>query len=86
MDWKNLKYVLVEWVDSVSHDPWEHYSDAEFAPHTIVSVGILLRDDTNIVALALNADPSSEMISCTITIPKSCIVRMEDLCQKNQKK
>lgn len=77
--------VLVEWEDSAQPIPsWSYLSSFE-APGTIrcASVGWLIRDDTEMKALAPNMgaidDENSVQVSGVIQIPARCIVSVTRL-------
>lgn len=71
----NKKALLVVWKDACSEDSWTPESDIEPANSTIISIGILVKETSEVLTLGLNFDQTSGNWSCIIHIPKSCISR-----------
>ena len=79
----NEKIVLVEWVDSCTHQGWNAPSDISHTAKTCFTVGCVVRETRQIIVLAgscaMDDDDHFDQVTGTITIPQSCIVRSKTL-------
>lgn len=77
------KLVIVQWLDTTSHDEWlSDLSDISPSMTVATSVGVLLWDRQDSVAIARTTSIPSG-VEGTLVIPRSTIVRMVllDLCE-----
>lgn len=79
--------VMIEWEDSAQPIPNWSYLSSFVAPGTIrcVSVGWLIRDDGQMMALAPNMgaidDENSVQVSGVIQIPTRCVISVSTLVE-----
>ena len=75
------KVVRVIWVDPHSVDEWTSpdTSSLEY-PHKVETIGRLIKDEPRFIVVSLNIgledDPD---VSCSIVIPRECIVKMDEV-------
>lgn len=70
-----MKVAVVEWNDAYSVDEWNELENVQKDnSHECVSVGMLMKNDSDSVILSLNKDISSDKISCVMVIP-TCMVK-----------
>ena len=74
-----MRIVMIEWKDACSGNSWESRGAKE-TTDGIISVGILVREDSKEVELIPNISSSHKLHQ--IAIPKGCIKRMRKLCIK----
>jgi hypothetical protein len=76
-----MKLVYCEWYDSYSEDEWTDYSTIELHMPTIISCGLLVKEDEDVLTLGLNYDhhDNDPLWSCFIMIPKICIKERKDV-------
>jgi hypothetical protein len=75
-----LRVVKVVWIDPHSIDEWcdtEELVDSEICQ--IVSVGIFVKETPDKIVLTLNYSPSGNEGSCSMILPKKCIVHMSEV-------
>lgn len=73
--------VRVEWYDAAGHDDWRSVN-AEWRPFMITTVGFLVYEDDNVVALAQNLGEEQEgdqEVSHSMVIPKGWIKSRSDV-------
>lgn len=76
--WKALqgmKYIKVHWQDAQSVDAWTEKDDLKSSCALIETVGIFVGENDEALTIATNYDTTNETYSCTIHIPKGCIVQ-----------
>ena len=64
---------VVEWIDAVSQDEWEHQDEIEIDPEHVQSVGMVYEHTKDKLTLALNHDPANDCFSCLMCIPTGMI-------------
>lgn len=69
-----LKPVMVDWIDSVSQSGWGEYAGADLR---CTSVGFLIKNDKDVVVLALN--DNAYQSGQYITIPKIAVKKIRRL-------
>lgn len=83
-----FKLVRIIWLDSESHDSWKTIEELkkDNEPLRCISVGFMVRSPTKrsptfFVASTITDPPGDTEIqaSCTMKIPKDCVVSVEDL-------
>jgi hypothetical protein len=75
-----IRVFKVIWDDPHSIDEWAPAWDVVASPPCrIVSVGIFIYEDVDRIVLALNADLAGEELSCTMLIPKRCVVSVSEV-------
>ena len=86
MDWDDLIVEYVEWTDHVSLDDWTDLDQIKNEkPHTISSVGFIIKDDKEHITLGLNLDRMEDKGSCCMVIEKKNITHREELCRVQMK-
>ena len=77
-----MKVVHVTWRDSETSDGWESLEDAiAYVPDMMAhTVGFLLREAEEFIAIAHSWDYENRNYNGRIIIPRSSIVKMEVLC------
>ncbi len=68
-----MKIIYIEWNDAVSLDYWIDTSEIKPELALIISVGMLVMENKEIITIALNHDISNSKHSCIINIPKAWI-------------
>jgi hypothetical protein len=75
-----LRVIKVVWIDPHSIDEW---MDAEEAcageSCKIISIGIYVKETDDRLVMALNFDPAGDGISCTMILPKACILSVQEI-------
>ena len=75
----DMKLVMVEWEDSAFINGWLSRQQAQDCDVShCVSIGIVVRDDDNVVAISLGVSDNGNVCD-GISIPKSCIKRIREL-------
>lgn len=74
----SLKTIYLEWLDPHSEDPWGPIDEVSLKPSIIKTFGILLKENDQSLAVALNVNTENMDTSCVMIIPKSAVqVRYE---------
>ena len=68
-----MKLLYVEWIDPHSVDSWTEIEELVKKAFKIISCGIFVYEDDEIVILSLNKSTDKDEVSCTMIIPKECI-------------
>lgn len=77
---KSPKEYRVYWIDPHSVDEWiEKDSDDLKAMKTVKSTGMLISEASDYIVLSLNWCPDTDMVSCSMHIPRRCITKMEEI-------
>jgi len=75
-----MKAVKVEWLDIASGTiHWTDFDDLEFGPLECESVGWLVKETDEYIAIAQNYNKENDLIADTMTFPKSVVVKMTEL-------
>lgn len=74
-----MKLVYVEWLDSESQDGWHPIDGLDTSMTHINSVGYLIVDEPDRIVLGPNYDKKNHAVCQPITIPRCCIVKMEEI-------
>jgi hypothetical protein len=84
MDRQAYKIVRLTWQDPTSIDAWDSIDDVlAYDAHTIVTVGQLIGETENYFITAQNVDVSGGEVSCTMIIPKKCLIKpIEVICDQ----
>lgn len=72
-----MQYAIVKWIDAHSLDPWEERSvieDDHMNGCEIYSIGHIVAENEDTIALAVAFAPIDDKMACTMIIPKRCIV------------
>lgn len=75
MDKKDIVHIL--WVDPHSQDEWTSVDDINDSQCIISTVGILIRENKRCYVVTLNYNFEEKDASCTIIIPKVCVVKFK---------
>ena len=81
---KNHRVDIIEWLDAVSVDAWTDREEIEHQAQPIVSIGILVEENDEVVTLALNHDTARDAYSCIMCIPKGMITRRRVVGKRRQ--
>ena len=75
-----MKFIKIEWVDTWTESGWHSESYFDFKPIPCTSVGILVKEDKDCIAIAQNY---GEMGDCrwgdVTNIPKCAIKKVREL-------
>jgi len=74
-----MKVVYVKWIDPASEDAWIDRKDVDMDYYLVESVGILVKETKNVLAIAVNVCAVNERTSCVMMIPKKCIMKRKDM-------
>lgn len=74
-----LKLVKIVWRDATSVDAWTDATEIIPECHEIVTVGILVSENLEVISVALNRDVKGDAFSCFIHIPKAWIIKRTNL-------
>ena len=77
MDKITLEFIL--WADAHSEDAWAAADDVELRIHLVHTYGQVIREDDNLVMVALNYVPADGGVSCVMIIPKCCIKKRYEI-------
>ena len=83
---KRKKLVLIEWLDAATRDEWTGEDDMDITPPTCITVGHLVEERKDAIAVALSHDPENGNFSSWITIPKAMIKKRQTLIVKPRRK
>lgn len=72
-----MKMQRVTWIDSCTHSGWGHYAKDELTLAQCTSIGIRVPSHKGTVALA--GSKQGCQIADVITIPRSCVKKIETL-------
>lgn len=68
----------VYWIDPHSVDEWiDKDSEDLKSMKTVKSVGYLISETSSYIVLSLNWCPDTDMVSCSMHIPRRCIQSMD---------
>jgi len=75
------KMLYLEWYDPTSDDAWKEIDKLENdCPHTIKSIGWLIKESKEAIRIALSVDDSDESLcASSMIIPKSLISLRKEL-------
>lgn len=74
MDDHTKRAEWIRWVDSVRlNSDWQRVPD-DYTITSVDTLGFVLREDDDAVVIAMCVDPSNQMISGSMAIPKVAIV------------
>jgi hypothetical protein len=73
------RVAVVRWIDPHSVDEWTTIEEIDQTPCVVESIGILLKENDSVIVLTLNK--SDDTASCTMIIPKRCIIYLTVLDQ-----
>lgn len=77
---ENAKLKKVVWLDSHTQDGWHDPEQQDYAPVTAVTVGFVLHEDKETIALAPSVIFGRHFQATnTMIIPKVCILEEESL-------
>ena len=81
------KLVIIEWIDSCcSNQYWSLTSNTDeldgICPIAITSVGYVIKETDVFVSVAQNLGEEPSQFCNVITIPKGCIIKIEELTKK----
>lgn len=77
--------VYVEWEDHCSaHERWEKVEEAYHHICTVKTVGFVVRDSDKYITVALMMQPGNEVMAKTITIIKSCIIKIKKIITRGK--
>lgn len=68
-----MKIIYIEWNDAMSCDNWTQTSEIKPELALIISVGILIAENKEVITIALNHDSTNSQHSCIMNIPKAWI-------------
>ena len=76
---ENKTYTYIEWIDPHSVDEWTLIEDLKKQKTCrIVTVGRIIFEDKERIAVTLNYNKENEDASCTMILPKRVIVERRD--------
>ncbi len=76
---------IVEWADANSVDAWTSEDEIEAFYHTILTIGMVIKESEEILTMGLNFDTTAENWCCIINIPKINILSRKLISEdKNQ--
>lgn len=67
--------VMVWWLDSKGGGNWTHFDDFDDRVAEIISVGILISEDSKKISMTSSLDQDSECFFSPFTIPVRCITK-----------
>lgn len=74
-----LPIMRIDWKDHFSaNHQWEYWEEMDHTPKHLVSVGVKVHEDKDVITLAQNVSKSDRGADTT-TILKSCIIRQTKL-------
>ena len=77
---RDMKLVLVEWLDIIGEDSWQSLQKARaVSPMRFRSVGWLLRDDKKAVVIAACHSLKDDTTGSVTSIPRGCVVSVKPL-------
>lgn len=75
-----LRVIKVVWVDPHSIDEWMDAGEVCTSDVCkIISIGIYVKETEDRLVMALNFDPAGDAISCTMLIPRACIIHQSEV-------
>lgn len=67
-----LDLVAIHWLDAATTDGWESDEDAENEPHSVYTVGFLVRENSKVYVVASTSDHQG-MNNARMNIPKGMV-------------
>lgn len=77
MNWVDRRLVLVEWKDAACDSSWQS-PPATFSPAMCWTIGLIIQDDDDVLALAGTITESGDFNQVMI-IPRGMITSVEDI-------
>ena len=75
-----MKALMVTWADAVTEDAWTEMDEAvKLEPHTIFTLGFLVKENDDCIVLASSWDSEREAVCSSISIPKGWILGRQEV-------
>ena len=71
--------VRVVWIDAESRDDWENIEGVDRSCKEVITIGHLIEDTNDYMALAMNLDLHNDACSMVMTIPNHWVESVDEL-------